>query len=1024
MIQSSQYKKINNSVGWVVGLMAMLVYFLTLEPKGSFFDCGEFLSCGYKLQVTHPPGYPMFVLLARIFAIFGGNNPQQAAWHINSMSAVVSGLTIMFLFWTISRISFKIVFAQNKATQVDMWLVIKVMIASGVGALGFAFTDTFWFSAVEAEVYALSLFFTAMVFWAVLKWEDGTDSPVNDRWIIFIFYLVGIAIGVHLMNLLVIPTLVLVYYYKKYTYSFKSFLCAIGIGGLLTFAIQIIFIQYTVWWAGYTDLFFVNELNLPFFSGFTFFYLCLLAFLFYLNKLSIRKKYRLLQISVWSMIFMLIGYSTYLTSVVRADTNIPINMFKVNNPMALVSYLGRDQYDDAPLLFGPDYIETPSRKPKRDIILKENNKYVYAGKLFVQDWNQTQTAHIFPRMFNSANDNFQSEVYAYFTGIQKGDAPTLGDNFKFFFNYQIGWMFLRYLAFNFIGRENDLIGYGNVRDGNYLSGISFIDNWRLVATQKLPDTIGKKNKAHNTMFYLPFIMGVLGIWFLFKQHRKLFWILGLFFVYTSLATIVFLNLSGHEAREIDYIYVGAFYVFAIWIGIGVIYLMNILQKKLSVELSIKLGGIIAILAVPVLLIFQEYDDHDRSKKTLAYDMARNYLISCPKDALLFIFNDNDLYPLLYAQEVEGIRTDVRIVSNNLSKASWHVTRLLQKENLSMPFDILFKPEQIHGGKRNVIFYRKMAGYDDSTYYPLEQVFRQVVANDSLYFDLPTNSYPLFTEEFKANVFPCYRFYVDVDKSYIRKQGWVEPTDSLVSRVTFNYNRERNEMIKNEIWVYALIAANHWKRPICFTSKYSLNDLGIQDYLVQKGMIYQLLPTPKKTYNTNETFRLITTEYGFGNPSLSNVYFDNENREQFKFIKIMISEFCHDLISKGKFDSANKVLTYFDSKINAEATPYGVTNFNNGNQYNYYSFRLLEAAYRLKNKKVFDSIAAQLQLDMKQQFDYYLALGDLNKNDLLYQAELSFQGRENQLSKQQIELAIDILGSNKMVEDIIKMRNTW
>ncbi|MCX8473206.1 MAG: DUF2723 domain-containing protein [Sediminibacterium sp.] len=1020
-LTNENYIKVNNIIGWVIGLFTTIIYISCVEPKGSFFDCGEFLSCGYKLQVTHPPGYPMYVLLARIFAILCGSDPQLAAKYINSMSAVASGMTIMFLFWSITILARKIVAKKNQIDKLSSDQIFLIFISGIVGALCFAFSETFWFNAEEAEVYALSSFFTALIFWGLLRWENGPATRANDRWLVFIFYITGLAIGVHLLNLLTIPAIVLVYYYKNYAYSFKGFVYALIIGAVVLVFVQIIFIQYSIWWAGYTDVFFVNNLGLPFFSGFIFFYIVVFGFLFYLFKVSLRKKIVILQISVWAMAFMLLGYGTYFTSMIRAAAPIPINMFKVSNPMALVSYLSRDQYDDAPLLIGPDYIETPSRKPKRDIILKRDTRYVNAGKLFVQDWSNTQTAHLFPRMFNSANDNQQSQMYADFTDTKLNDPPTFLDNIKFFINYQCGWMFARYLMHNFVGRENDLVGYGNVRDGNYLSGIEFIDNWRLGPTDKLPDTIGAKSKSNNHLFYLPFVLGLLGFIFVYKQARKNFWVLLLLFIYTGIAIVVFTNQSGQEARETDYVFVGAFYIFAIWIGLGVLYFNQLLGIKIKNVKNLNLITL-ATLMVPLIMFFQEYDDHDRSNKTLAFDMARNYLESCPPNAVLFVFTDNDLYPLFYAQEVEGVRTDVRIVSNNLSKAAWHVTRLLEQENRSAPFDILFKPEQIEGGRRNVLFYHKIPGYEnDSIYYPLEKVFREVLANDNFYFDIPTNSYPLFTEEKKANVFPCYRFSVKVDKEKILSNHWLEAGDSLLDEITFEFNRQRNYIIKNELVVYSLLATTHWERPICFTSKYSLNDLGLLDYMVQRGMVFQLLPVKNKLFNESQTEQLITQKFGYGNPTKTNVYFDNENRAQFNFIKVMISEFCNYLIDQNKNAEANKVLSYFDSQINTKATPYGVTNFNKGNQYNYYSFLLLTAAYRLKNKVLFEKIAQQLQKDMLQQYQYYAALGNLEKSELLAQSELAIRNQDNDLSEFQKPLALDILGSNKMVEDIDNMR---
>ena len=1014
----NNFKKLNNIVGWIIFCIATTTYILTADAKGSFYDCGEFLSCAFKLQVPHPPGSPLFVLLGRIFVILSGDNIQYAAKAINLLSAFASGFTILFLFWIITLLAKKLIIQNNQFAKQQHLIIIGCGI---IGALTFAFTDTFWYNAVEAEVYALSAFFTAIVFWAILKWEEAQANYPSDKWIIFIFFMIGLAIGVHLLNLLVIPAIVLVYYFKKYTFSFKGFLMANIIGIFILGIVQIVFIQYTISMAGYFDMFFVNSLGLPFFTGFICFYLFFLIGLFYLYRYGVKKQKYFIQLGVWCTLFLLIGYSTYSTTVIRANSDIPINMYVPNNPMALVSYLSRDQYDDAPLLYGPDYIEVPTRMEKRDIILKRKNNYVKAGKLYVQNWANTQTAHLFPRMFNSAAGPDGEKLYQDYGKFQTGETPTMMNNIGFFINYQVGWMFLRYFMINFVGKQNDLIGYGNFRDGNYISGINFIDNWRLGQTNLLPDSIGKSNKAHNKMFYLPLLMGLLGFIYQYKKNKKSWFVLLNCFFFTSIAIVVYSNQSSKEPRETDYIYVGAFMVFSIWIGLALIPLFQFLQKKMNPIKACYVAFIISFIAVPFLMGQQGWDDHDRSKRTLALDMAINYLESCPPNALLFIFTDNDLYPLLYAQEVEGIRTDVRIVSNNLGKAGWHITRLLKKQNQSMPFDIIFKPEQIEGARRNVIFYHKLDNYNDTTYYALEEVFRKIISNDSLVFDIPTNAYPLFTEANNIHIFPTKKFSVPVSKQKILQQNWVSTKDKMEDEIKINFAANRDNMIKNEIMMYALIASTKWERPICFTSKFDVKDLGIDKYLTQIGLVYQLTPVLNKEINIDAAYNFCLKKCRLGNPTKSNIYFDSECRTQLNLIKSLFVALAEQLIKENKLDSANKILVQFDNNINTDATPYGVTNQNEGNMYNYYSFLFLKACFAVKNKNLFKKVAIQLKKDMQQQFNYYKSLGNIeNDQQLFQQAELTFQGKESDLNDAQKPFKLDILGSSQMIKDIANL----
>jgi len=534
-----EFKKINNWTGWIVTLIACTVYVMTTEATGSFWDCGEFISSAYKLQIPHPPGAPMFVLLGRLFIILFGDNPLTAAKAVNTMSALASGFTILFLFWTITHFAKRIVVKASGAEPTG-FQIIAIMGAGIVGALAYTFSDSFWYSAVEGEVYALSSFFTALVFWAILKWEHKADEPGADKWIIFIFYMMGISIGVHLLNILTIPAIVMVYYFRQYKPTFMGAFIAFLVGVVITGFIQVFVIQYTIKWAGAFDVNFVNNMGLPFFSGFIFFFLLVAAVLgfgiYYANK----KGYYFLKLGVWSMIFMLLGYTSYVTTMIRSNADPAVDMYNVDNPVTLVGYLGREQYGDWPILFGPDYVDKVDNVESGDQYVKAPTNYELAGKNYKRDWSSAPSAHLFPRMWDGENDRGQMDSYKAFAGVVDGEAPTLRDNIKYFTNYQFGFMYLRYFLWNFAGKQNDLQGFGNVRDGNFSTGISFIDNFFFGDQSKLPDTIKNNNKAHNSLFMLPFFLGLFGFLFQYQQNKKDFIVTGLLFFFTGLAIVLYL----------------------------------------------------------------------------------------------------------------------------------------------------------------------------------------------------------------------------------------------------------------------------------------------------------------------------------------------------------------------------------------------------------------------------------------------------------------------------------------------------
>jgi len=1001
------YKKVNNLTGWVICLIACLVYILTMEASGSFWDCGEFVSSAYKLQIPHPPGAPLFVMMGRFFIVLFGDNPHTAARAVNFMSAILSGLTILFLFWSITHFARKIV--QKNTIPLTSQQVFTIMAAGAVGALAYTFCDSFWYSAVEGEVYGSSSFFTALVFWAILKWEDESQQATADRWIIFIFYMMGLSIGIHLLNLLTIPAIVMVYYYKRYTVTPWGSVFAFLIGCLITGLIQKFVIQYTIKGAAWFDILFVNSFSLPFFTGFAFFFIMLAALLIFGLRYAIRKKYYLMKIGIWCISFMLIGYSTYFTTMIRSNADPAVDMFNVDNPVTLVGYLSRDQYGDWPIVYGPDFTDRPPRVEGSDQYIKGREKYVLSGKSIAQDWSNTPSSHIFPRMWDNSNDRGQLEMYKRYGNVAEGDQPTLGNNITYFVSYQTYWMYLRYFFWNFAGKQNDLQGFGNVRDGNAITGIPFIDNFLYGDQSKMPDSIRKNNKAWNRMYALPFILGLIGAFYQAKRNRRDFIINVLLFFFTGMAIVIYLNQAGQQPRERDYAYVGSFYAFAIWIGLGVLWVKEFLEKWLKPPTSNYVAAGICLLAVPLLMANQEWDDHDRSKKTLARDLAKDYLESCPPNAILFSFGDNDTYPLWYAQEVEGIRPDVRVVVNSLLGTDWYMNELRYKINKSDPFDIIFTPEQIQGNKRDVTYITPLPGFDQKKYYDLFDIMKNVVGSDD-------PKYTQQQDEDAINLLPVKKFTVPVDSAAVKAAGLVHEGDTLLSELRIEIPN-RSYLLKNDLAIYAVIAANHWKRPICFTSTQELGDLGLAKYVRLRGLSYQLVPFDKGGVDNDAAYDVIMNKFAYGSANIPGVYYDEENRRHLNSIRMAHSQLAASLNDAGKKDSASKVLEHFDKNVYEPNFPYGMTS-NRGNQQDFFSTDFLANCYISGNLTLARKVEASLKKDLQQQMRYYKALGEeMSDEQLATNAYMIYQGKGGNLSDRQSGFITDIISSYRMLLQI-------
>jgi hypothetical protein len=1019
------FKRVNNVVGWIVGLFACTVYVMTMEATGSFWDCGEFISSCFKLQIPHPPGAPLFILLGRFFIILFGDNPHTAGHGVNFMSAIASGLSILFLFWSITHFARRIVQKGDPAIQPSRSQTFTIMAAGAIGALAYTFCDSFWYSAVEGEVYASSAFFTALVFWAILKWEEQADKPGADRWIIFIFYMMGLSIGVHLLNLLTIPAIVMVYYFRRYKTTTWGTIIAFLIGCVLTGTVLKFVIQYTIKGAGMFDVFFVNNLHLPFFIGFGFFFLLLAAILVFVNRWAVRNSYYYVKMAVWCVGFMLLGYSTYFTTMIRSNADPGVDMFNVDNPISLEAYLGRDQYGDWPLLKGPDYTDQPPTEEGSDIYEKGKDKYEVAGKTVVQDWGNTPSSHLFPRMWNGTNERREIDTYKRFGHVDGDDPPTMANNIAYFWNYQTDWMFIRYFMWSYAGKQNDLEGFGNPRDGNWITGISFFDNARLGDQSKMPDTIHINNKSYNRLYMLPLLLGIFGLVFQFIRHRNDFWVVMLLFFFTGWAIVIYLNQAGLQPRERDYAYAGACYAFAVWIGLGVIWIQELLAKyalKGRIDAANYVSAGLCFLAVPVLMCNQEWNDHDRSKKTLARDLAKDYLESCPKNAILFSFGDNDTYPLWYAQEVEGIRPDVRVMVNTLLSSDWYMNQMRYKINESAPFDVIFTPEQIMGDKRNVAYFNdKMAGFDPNKYYDLHDILQNVVASDD----------PKYTSASETgneiNMIPTHHFSIPVDPNTARSNGMAHPSDSVVSELHLDIPADRRYLLKNDLAMLAVIATTKWQRPVCFTSLQELSQLGLMKYTRLRGLAYQLVPVENPesrnadAVDNDAAYKTMMEKFAYGDANIPGVYYDEENRRHLNSIKYATAQLAQSLADAGRKDSARKVLEHYDQNVLESNFPYGMTS-NQGNMHDIFSLHFLGACYAAEDWALAKKVDASIKKDLDQQMRYYKSLGEnVTDEQLAINAQMVLQNKGGNLSDVQASwFAQDILSTYELLMQV----NQW
>ena len=993
-----KFRLLNNIFGWVAFAIAAITYLSTIEPSASFWDCGEFISSANKLNVGHPPGAPLFMIFGKFFSLFA-SEPSQIAMMINSFSALASAFTILFLFWTITHLARKIIIKSEEDYSISN--IVGILGAGMVGALAYTFSDTFWYSAVEGEVYAFSSLFTAVVFWMILKWERVADRPGSDRWLILIAYMMGLSIGVHLLNLLAIPAIVMVYYFKKFTPSWK--------GGLLALLASIVILGFTQYGLipGFTtmasrfELFFVNTLGMPFNSGmFVYLFLMITSIVwaifesyqnksyvrmtvsfvlavvlvgipfigeslfigilvigaligyFYFKKKSVSARW--LNTAMTMITVMLIGYSSYAVIMIRSSANPTMDQNSPDNVFALKYYLNREQYGDRPLLYGQTYNAPPKLKetesgymydldkqplyaPKPKTDPNEKDKYIVAGEKLTLKYDDKFMV-LFPRMYSDDQNHISAykiwggikgkTVNYNFAGEQKTETvPTFFENLRFFVDYQVNFMYWRYFLWNFSGRQNDMQCYGEIEHGNWITGIGLIDNSLVGSQNNLPSEL-KNNKGRNVYFMLPLILGLFGIFFLLNTSKKGmegFWITLLLFLMTGLAIVLYLNQTPYQPRERDYAYAGSFYSFSIWIGLGVLGIIQLLSNILPKKVTSSIVTIVA-LGVPILMASQNWDDHNRSGRFTARDFGHNYLMSCKPNSIIFTNGDNDTFPLWYNQEVEGVRTDVRVCNLSYLQTDWYIDQMKRGAYESAPLPISWKPEEYIQGQNDMVnaeFIEQGKAIDFNT------AFEWLLSKDpSLKID-------------GEGFLPSKLLYLPINKQEILNTQTLPASkaDSIVPQMEFSLD---GRLSKSSIMMLEMLRTNNWKRPMYIATTVG-NDYypkSFDLYTESTGLANHIVPMKnsgeERNVNIEESYENLMTKFKFGGIDNPNIYLDENITRMCHTHRMLFASLIQALIEKGDNERAKKALLYCEKVIPATTVPHN----------DYFSVLLASSCYKL------------------------------------------------------------------------------
>lgn len=983
-MENNTFRRVNILTGWLMFAISAVTYLLTVEPTVSFWDCGEFILSAWKMQVGHPPGAPFFLIVARIFTLFAFGDQSKAALMVNIMSAMASAFTIMFLYWSVVHLVRR---TAKSSGNSDSSSFLPALAAGVIAALAYAFSDTFWFSAVEGEVYATSSLFTAVVFWAILKWENETNNIRSGRWIVLIAYLMGLSIGVHLLNLLVIPAIVLVYYLKNNKPTVRGVLINLLLSAAIIGFLVFIFLPYTVKVAGWIELLFVNVLGLPYNTGLYFYLLLLTGLLVYGIRYSLRKRKVILNWVVTIFAVILLGYSSYAMIMIRAHAEPPMNQNNPSDLFSLIYYVNREQYGSVPLLKG-EYYSAPvvSVKKKSAGYIRDNGKYrSYSGNEYEFDSRFTT---FFPRMYSS--DPRHIREYEYWADIEGERVvintsggqreyilPSFGENLKFFFRYQTGFMYWRYFMWNFAGRQNDIQGNGNVIHGNWISGIEAIDSSRLGPQDKLPQEL-KDNPANNKYYFLPLLLGIMGMAWHYRKGRNGFLVVTLLFVMTGLAIVVYLNQYPLQPRERDYAYAGSFYAFSIWVGMGCLFLYDLFGRLASKNASLASAFLISLLAGPLLLFSENRDDHDRSGRYTARDIGANYLRSCDTNAILFTYGDNDSFPVWYAQDVEGIRTDVRVANLSYISAGWYIDMLRKKAYESEPLPFSLGSEKYRPGVReqlpvidrterpfDIRELVKFAGMDD------RQAMVDVSGRGDFY-----------------NFIPANKFLIPVDSATVVKNGTVKEyqTHRMVDNIVWEFPGQ--ELYKNDLAVMDLIASSEWSRPVYYaTTVPPDNYSGLDRYLQMEGLAYRLVPldttgTPAMEggfIDTRTMYDNLMNKFTWGNAADPGVYLDEVNRRMFSNFRRMFGVLAYSLAVEGDTVKAGEVVARAEEVMPSGKLPH-----------DYYSVNLVDAMVAAGDMEGAKELALKIISRAEEYLEFVTSLDKVRRYDLDYTIALNMQ----------------------------------
>ncbi len=1063
-----QYKTVNNLVGWITFLIAATVYCMTIEPTASFWDCPEFITTAYKLEVGHPPGAPFFMLTANLFTQFV-SDPALVAKMVNYMSALMSGACILFLFWSITHLVRKLVITDE--TNITRGQLITVMGSGLVGALAYTFSDTFWFSAVEGEVYAYSSMFTAIVFWLILKWEDVADQPHSDRWIILIAYLTGLSIGVHLLNLLCLPAIVLVYYYKKVPgANAKGSLLALAGSMVLVAPVLYGIVPGVVKVGGWFELLFVNSLGMPFNTG-VIVYVALLAaaiiwgiyesyneksrtrmnlsFLLTIAMLGIpfyghgasaviigilvlgvlaaylfatklnekiRMPARTMNTALLCTMMIMVGYSSYALIVIRSVANTPMDQNSPEDIFTLGEYLGREQYGTRPLFYGPAYSSkvaldvedgycVPRQKStdtkyvrKEKTSPDEKDSYVELPGRVEYEYAQNM---LFPRMYSSAHTAYYKS-WQDITGYdvpydQCGEMlmvnmPTQWDNIKFFFSYQLNFMYWRYFMWNFAGRQNDIQSSGEIEHGNWITGIPFIDNLLYGDQNMLPQEL-KDNKGHNVFYCLPLILGIIGLfWQAWRGQKGIqqFWVVFFLFFMTGIAIVLYLNQTPGQPRERDYAYAGSFYAFAIWIGMGVAGIVHLLRNYMKEVPAAALTSAVCLL-VPIQMASQTWDDHDRSGRYVARDFGQNYLMSLQESGnpIIYTNGDNDTFPLWYNQETEGFRTDARTCNLSYLQTDWYIDQMKRPAYDSPALPITWdRTEYMEGQNEYVPIRPDFKKQIDKAYKAAEEEVlngKNPEALNNIRAQFGDNPYELKnilkywvrTKDGQA-VIPTDSIVVKIDKEAVRRSGMMIPEalgDSIPDYMHISLKDEKGNpkraLYKSELMMLEMLANANWERPIYMAITVGTdNQLNMREHFIQEGLTYRFTPFDTEalgaTIDSEKMYDNLMNKFKFGGIDKPGIYIDENTMRMCYTHRRIFAQLITQLMKEGKKDKALAALEYAEKMIPAFNVPYDVQNG---------ALEMAEAYYQLGNNTKADQIIDELANKSVEYLTWYLSLDD-------------------------------------------------